>query len=389
METNKTEASDQAESSTSTPTDIKEDKSLPKSKSKLRLFIPRIAIATLALAIVGTGIYFGISTYTKLKDENSDLSKELSAYQDLYARYVDRLSLIDVSDEQLKQRLLSECSFDTTTSAWQDICEKLKNGTEKEVQDIIDQYSSGTIIQTNFAIGEDHAIIPDKYIGGKYAPYWVLHGLNITIPNGIAMERTVSIWSDDILGKFDDEGFNGCGGSGIRMSVATDIVSSKKTFIARAHAQSHESMLSCGVLGHTYISYANHEILPKYPDKTFMEVVTYDCLDDTYEDNAATIKSCASGNYDTKTWRLHSGIISTADAGSIVPGAVIDGIELFTYVGDAKSLSFNIHCSNQDDPHYAYSAIQVCDSNFSSYEQVLAHSEYKELKNIILTLQKN
>jgi len=70
----------------------------------------------------------------------------------------------------------------------------------------------GTAVQVN---ADDPSSATPKYIGGEYAPYWLLARLALTIPDGTKMVRTTDIATDGHLLTADDEGGAGCGGEGI------------------------------------------------------------------------------------------------------------------------------------------------------------------------------
>jgi len=357
-----------------------------KPRSKLKFALKLSAIALIAIAI-GLGGYFGVSAYRQLQDENTNLNDELSKWED---QYTDRLVEIEMSDEDMRNRLLRECEGEIIDEVWQETCEKLKNGTDEEIQQILEQYSYGTLRQSNVALDDDHKPT-NRYVGGKYAPYWILHGLNVSLPDGIIMERTINFWTDGVLGQYNDEGIFGCDGSGISMSVASDIHSRSKTFVAHAYAQSYTSVPGCMGGYFLYVAHADYKKLPNYPDKTFMEIATYECKDMENYDDAAK-KTCANGKYDTKSWTLFAGIVSSADIefDPIRVGTVVSDYDIIksTIVNDATNFSFDIYC--QGDQWYAnIGSSTACGSSFSDYKKVLAHSEYKELKDIIFSLQKN
>jgi hypothetical protein len=341
-----------------------------------------VSIATCSALLVGLvtmSIIWAVSIGQK-NQEVSDLTKTNQELTDKN-RELDQLAQkTKTSDTTLKNELLSKCG-DKVETGWEEVCNKLKNGSEQEVKEIIDSYTGGTAKQSN----ETREWVDGKYVstgqfvGGDYRPYWILEDLAVTIPEGTKIERETNLYTNGALYPINrSEGSSSCEGDGITMSVFSTIYGgnnyqSNLRAYANQFASTTEIIPSCmGGVPQVYVGYVKYTKIPGLSDTRYAEIVTFACKDDDYNEK------CVTG-YDENNWWFHSGLIPSSQA-TLKVGNIVSADEASTGYASSKDneILFQIVYFGDSEEDYYH----------ANYQDLLNDAEYIKLKNIIVGIHK-
>lgn len=233
----------------------------------------------------------------------------------------------------------------------------------------------GVAVQVN---ADDPSSASPKYIGGEYAPYWILSKFALTIPTGTKMVRTTDVATDGHLLTADNEGGAGCGGQGIYMTVSSTVTVPGGAFRAWGSSASYERGVGCGGADPLGVVSVRYYPLPKASQYKYVEMVTGECAahDNDY--------NCVASSVDKTKWRVYSGIV-LANAQEYKAGDTIDGgtMSRQLYNRDKYGAQFYVDCSNDKYGHFSCSAQDYKNGDFNA---VLKDTNYTSLKNIILNI---
>jgi hypothetical protein len=236
----------------------------------------------------------------------------------------------------------------------------------------------GTAVQVN---ADDPNSANPKYIGGEYAPYWLLTKFALTIPNGTKMVRATDVSTDGHLLTVNNEGGAGCGGEGIYMTVSSTLTVPGSTLRAWGSSASYERGVGCGGADPIVAVYVKYYPMAKTSQYKYMELVTADCSDhdDKYD--------CIASSADKTKWRLYSGIV-LANAPAYKVGGLLQGNDIAKqlYNRDKNGAQFYIDCSSEK---YARFNCTAEDYKNKDYTTALKDSNYIQFKNIIQNMHEH
>ncbi len=236
----------------------------------------------------------------------------------------------------------------------------------------------GTAVQVN---ADDPSSATPKYVGGEYAPYWLLTKFALTVPDGTKMIRTTSVSTDGHLLTADDEGSAGCGGEGIYMTVTSTLSVPGNAIRAWGSSASYKRGVGCGGADPLMVAYVKYYPIAKAPQYKYIELVTADCA--THDNDY----NCVGTGTDKTKWRLYSGIVP-ANAQVYKAGDPIQAYDITKqlYNRDANGIQFYIDCSNSEHGSFYCSAE---DYKNQDYNAALKDSVYIQLRNMILNIHEH
>ena len=305
------------------------------------------AAIVVSLGAVGYGGFLLHGHINDLSGQNAQLQKKVSSYQELYQN--------------------AENSSNTQPTA------PLPTSAE-------DTNDGGTALQTN----TDPSSSTKKYLGGEYAPYWLLNPYAITIPDGVKMERSTYMYTDGQLFPYNDEGSAGCGVTGIIMSVTSEIHITDSLLAAEGSSATFSRAIGCGDGYFAYVAHAKYYPVPGVTDHKYkyMEVVYTDCKAHTNDWDADKAACSKSGGTDSTKWTLYSGLVQNDDE-EITKGQILDPgmADRALYNRPAKEVTFRLRCPSDDGTY----AVNCNDANYKStdYNAILNDAAYKSLRGII------
>lgn len=329
----------------------------PSKSEQRRTFRPSLKklprwLATGALFVVVAGLLTSSFLLYKKANNLNLLNKNLNT------------TISDYQKRNAKPEKLTDAALQTVTSG----------ATAQPAPAPADSGSyGGTAVQVN---ADDPSSATPKYIGGEYAPYWLLTKFALTIPDGTKMVRTTNISTDGHLLTADNEGGAGCGGEGIYMTVNSTISVPGSTLRAWGSSASYERGVGCGGADPIGVVSVRYYPMPKAGQYKYIELVTADCTahDDAY--------NCIVSSMDKSKWRLYSGIV-LANATEYKVGDPIDGstIDRQLYNRDKYGAQFYVDCSNEKYGRFYCGAE---DYKNADYNIALKDAVYIQLKNIIM-----
>jgi hypothetical protein len=236
----------------------------------------------------------------------------------------------------------------------------------------------GSAVQVN---ADDPASTTPKYIGGEYAPYWLLTNYALTIPNGTKMIRTTDISTDGRLLTADNEGSAGCGGEGIYMTVSSNLSVPGEAFRAWGSSSSYERGVGCGGADPVVSLYVKYYPMPKASQYKYMEVVAADCATHDSDYN------CVTSSVDKTKWRLYSGIV-LANTAEYKVGDALQGNDITRrlYNRSKNGAQFYIDCSNEKSSNFYCKA---ADYKKGDYNIALKDPAYSHIKNIVIDMHEH
>lgn len=255
------------------------------------------------------------------------------------------------------------------------VLQPLTSDTKAQPAPADDGSYGGTAVQVN---ADDPTSATPKFVGGEYAPYWLLSKFVVTIPDGTKMVRTTEVSTDGQLLTANKEGWAACGGEGIYMAVSSTISVPGSKFTAEGSSASYDRAGGCSGVEPLVVTYVRYYPMAKASQYKYMELVTADCT--TPDKNL----NCTSGNADKTKWRLHSGIVPiNAPEYKIGESVQRKSIMEQLYNRDKNGADFSIDCPND-----AYSSYECTAGKYKNrdYNTALKDPAYIYLKNIILNM---
>jgi hypothetical protein len=236
----------------------------------------------------------------------------------------------------------------------------------------------GVAKQINYALDSDGNPVTSKFVGGTYAPFYLLNKYTVQLPEGLKMERETSINTNGVLRTYKDEGDAGCDITGITMDVASTIYSSARKFEAHGNSATYERAVGCGDGLPATVAYAKYSSVPGIAGQPYkyMEVVIFPCG----SNNVTNEGVCKPNGYDPSKWILYTGLV----LGNDKPYAKGDKIDYgdprrSLYDRAAYKVQFYVTCPDSDNG-------DGCDYRGYSkgYQAALTDKDYLQLKNIVL-----
>ncbi len=359
------EKSKESESSTIQPEDsqpasptptVSAPETAPEKQRKFRLTLkkPPRWLAAGALAIVFAGLLTGCFLLYQKSNDLSQQNKTLNGTIDSYKK-------ANAKPKKLTDVALQPVTSDTPTQPAPAPADSGSYG--------------GTAVQVN---ADDPSSATPKYIGGEYAPYWLLTKFALTIPDGTKMVRSTNIGTDGHLLTADNEGGAGCGGQGIYMTVSSTVSIPDSAFRAWGSSASYERGIGCGGADPLAVVSVRYYPMPKASQYKYMELVAAEC---TATDNDY---NCVGSSADKAKWRLYSGMV-LANTKEYKAGDTLQGNDIAKqlYNRDKNGAQFYFDCSKEEYGNFYCNAKDYKNDDFTT---VLKDANYIQLKNIILNM---
>lgn len=325
----------------------------PKRGHKINLRSKKLWLTVAAIVLIGGLLAGGGLLYRKsdnLKSENEKLTSKVAMYKNA------------LGSQTLQT--VNKDNADATTSV-----------------DSGNDGSGGTAKQINNAMDSNGNAISGKYVGGTYAPFYLLNKYIVQIPDNIKMERDTTISTNGALQTYQNEGDGGCTIEGIVMDVDPTIYAPNDTFEAHGNSATYTRGIGCGGAYPATVAYAKYSNVPGITDQSYkyMEVVVFPCT----SKNMTTNGDCKDNGYDASQWRLYSGLVlrNTKQYGQ-GDAIALEAPAVDLYNRDAYKVQFYISCPGSD-------GIRDCDYKGykNGYQAALVDTNYTKLKNIILNMR--
>ncbi len=328
----------------------------PKRRHRFRPNLkkpPRWLLAGLTVIVVAGLIASCFLLYKKTTDLNQQ-NKNLNSTLDSYKK-------ANAKPKKLTDAALQPVGADTTAQPTPAPADSGSYG--------------GTAVQVN---ADDPSSATPKYIGGEYAPYWLLTKFALTVPDGTKMVRSTNISTDGTLLTADNEGSAGCGGTGIYMTVNSTLSVPGNAFRAWGSSATYERGIGCGGADPIAVVSARYYPMPKASQYKYLELVAADCATNDADYN------CVVSSMDKTKWRLYSGMVP-ANAKEYKAGDALQGGDIARqlYNRDKNGAQFYFDCGTETYGNFYCNATDYKNTDFDA---ALKDAHYIQLKNIVMNM---